>query len=88
MAVVVGARVIVTDVATLVVASDKQAVVIRNLGTASIDLGGSGVTSGTGYPLGPGESVSIDLIGSPGAVYGIAAAGGSVAVAALKVGAE
>lgn len=70
------AAVTVASTATLVVAYDgsEQSTVIRNYGTQSVFLGASDVTTGTGYPLLPGETFPADLIGvSP--VYGIVASG-------------
>lgn len=52
--------------------------------TATVDLGNSGVTSGGGFQLAPGESVALDLINDQ--VYAIAsAANTAVQVLALRV---
>lgn len=51
-----------------------SAVLIRNRGTVTVDLGGASVASGSGFGLDAGESVSVDLIaGDP--LYGIVASG-------------
>lgn len=55
---------------------------VKNLDTAAtIDIGGPGVTSGAGYPLGPGASLSADLI-SGNQLWAVAASG-TVSVAVL-----
>ena len=72
-------RVSVATTATLLtsVPSDSvsgQSILVKNKGSADVDLGPSGVTAGAGFALSAGESVSVDL--SPGeSLYGIAASG-------------
>lgn len=87
-----GERVTVTDVATpLNVATagpgrvGYSIVATNRSGTASVDVGGSGVTSGGGMELKPGESVAVDVSGNE-IVYAIAAATVSVRVDVLRVG--
>lgn len=50
-----------------------KSIVARNRGTASVFLGDATVTTGTGFELGVGESVTLDLADGE-VVYGIAAA--------------
>lgn len=61
-----GRRVTVTDVATRIDAADTnnstpRSLTVKNAGSAAIDIGGSTVTSGTGYELAAGASISLDL---------------------------
>jgi hypothetical protein len=52
----------------------RRAIVIHNLGTASIFIGGSDVTLANGLPLLAGEKISFDIQGTPNvAIFGIAA---------------
>lgn len=87
-----GERVTVTDAATpLNVAAAGPGAIGYSLvatnrdGTNSVDVGGSGVTSGGGMELKPGESVSVDVAANE-VVYAIAAATVSVRVDVLRVG--
>jgi hypothetical protein len=59
----------VANTATLVVAANqaKAGFLIANVGSATVYLGGSGVTTANGYPLDPGEY--------EGNLYGIVASG-------------
>lgn len=82
-------RVTVTDAATLLTSEvgqegRGQSVLFRNAGAASVDVGGAGVTTGAGFELAAGASLVLDTYGE--AVYGIAAAAGSVRVDVLEVG--
>ena len=78
-------RVSVTTSATLLWGGDVAAVEVLNLGTASIDIGDSTVTSGAGRPLAAGESVWVEFSdGLIGPGYGIAATG-TVSVAVTKI---
>lgn len=63
----------------------RSALLVRNAGAATVDLGGSTVTSGAGFELAAGESASIDVVFGDGGVYGIAAAG-TVSCHVLQVG--
>lgn len=56
---------------------------IRNTGSAIVYWGPTGVTTATGYPLGPGESFTLDAPMNTAAIYGIVASG-SVTVATMK----
>ena len=92
MATLTAARVSVTTSATALNAaattqhpSDMQSVLVKNLdASASVDVGPSTVTSGAGYPLAAGESVSMDLSGTGAIVYAIAGSG-TVSVAVVVV---
>lgn len=76
-------RVSVGTSATLLWGGDAKSVELFNIGSASIDIGDSTVTSGTGRPLAAGSSLSVDLLqGSAG--YGICASG-TVSIAVTKV---
>lgn len=83
---VIGERVNVTDAAPLIVRADADgcSVTVRNLdATNSIDLGGSTVANGSGFPLPAGASHSVDL--DPGeAIYGDAATGVTVSVGVFR----
>lgn len=48
---------------------------VRNRGTVAVYVGGSGVTTGNGFQLDPGESMSIDLRFADAGVYALAASG-------------
>lgn len=62
------AHVSVTTSATLLAAGTDGApgypisVVVLNTGSTSVELGGADVTASTGYELGAGLSLSIDLV--------------------------
>jgi hypothetical protein len=77
---VVGSRVTVATTATRLDTSTagnmaRSSVLVRNRGAAAVDLGGSGVTSGAGFQLDPGEAVDVDIVASDSGLYGIAASG-------------
>jgi hypothetical protein len=80
---VVGARVTVAATATALVVADpldQGGVVcaIKNpTGGVTVDLGGSAVTTGTGFALAGGESASVDLQGGE-SLYAITASGTQV----------
>lgn len=61
-----------------------QSLAIRNKGTASVYLGGAGVTTGNGFELAAGESLSVDLAEGE-RLYAIAASG-TVPVHVLRTG--
>jgi hypothetical protein len=87
---VIGQRVTVTTDATRLDVGTvgnmaTSALLVRNRGTAAVDLGGSGVTAGAGLQLDGGEAVTVDLCGSYGGLYAIAAAG-TVRCDVLQVG--
>jgi hypothetical protein len=68
-----GSRVNVGTSATPIVAaaSDRHKTIIRNRGSVSIDIGGPGVTVGTGFELEVGYALALPA--APGdTVYGIA----------------
>lgn len=60
------------------------AVLVRNRGAVTVDLGGPGVTGGAGFGLDAGESVTLDSLAGDG-LYGIVASGTCV-VHVLQVG--
>lgn len=62
-----------------------QSLLVHNPATnsASVDLGASSVTTGAGFALAPGESVSIDTFGD--VLYAVAASG-TVTVHVLETG--
>lgn len=80
-----GTRISVTSVATLIYRGDSNgtSVVVRNADTVNaIDVGGAAVTSGGGFSLLAGASVSADMF--PGEeIYGIAAPATTVVVHVL-----
>jgi hypothetical protein len=53
--------------------ADKS-IAITNAGAAAVDLGGSDVTSGAGYSLAAGATITLDL-GSSEQLFAIAASG-------------
>jgi hypothetical protein len=68
----------VANTATLVVAANqaKAGFLIANVGSATVYLGGSGVTTANGYPLDPGEKLASDGgTEYEGNLYGIVASG-------------
>lgn len=74
----------VTSTAGLLTAADAdrsagQRAVLKNTGAATVFVGGSGVTTATGYPLAVGDILNLEL-SEGGALYGIAATTGTVAV--------
>lgn len=77
------AQVTVTDSATSIVTADRHAVTVKNLGTVPVYVGAATVTTSTGYPVNPGESLAADIY-SASALYGIVASG-TCAVAVLRV---
>lgn len=48
---------------------------VANVGAATIYIGGSGVTTATGFPIAAGESMSFDLRSATDEIYGIVASG-------------
>ncbi len=85
---VVAARVTVGTSAVPVVAADVygKAASVRNRGSVSVFLGGSAVTTGTGYELAVGEAVAVPLTDDD-VVYGISGTAGQ-RVDVLVAGAE
>lgn len=77
-------RVSVAATATQLWGGDVESVEVVNLGSASIDIGGSAVTSGAGRPLAPGEAYTVEFEKNVGPGYGIAASG-TVSVAVTKI---
>lgn len=85
----VGSQVSVTTTATRLDTSTaagmgRSSLMVRNMGTVTIDLGGSTITAGTGFQLRAGESLSIDIASSD-PIFGIVASG-TATVHVLQVG--
>lgn len=83
----VGTSVSVTTTATLLSGSETDSLAgqsILFIAPSVVYLGGSGVTSGTGYPVTPGVEYSFDLQAGE-AMYAIAASG-TVVVPVLRTG--
>lgn len=78
-------RVSVGTSATLLWGGDVAAVEVKNLGSVSIDIGDSSVTSGAGRPLEAGESFSLEIEDVAFSGYGISSSG-TVSVSVVKVG--
>lgn len=58
---------------------------IRNVGTAAIEIGPSGVTYGAGHPLPAGESFTFDDTGRyTGDIYAVAAGGAAWATSTVS----
>lgn len=74
-----GTRVTVstTAIALATGSASGTATLVRNRGTSPVYLGGSGVTTATGFQVDAGDIVSIEL-GPLEIVYAIAAAGSHV----------
>lgn len=62
-----------------------SAIGVYNNGASTVYLGGSGVTTATGFPLAAGTSLSVDLKESGDVLYGIVVSG-TVEVRTLEVG--
>ena len=74
---ILSSSVTIGDSATIIPASDlsnRKSMTIRNNGSNTIFIGGSGVTTGNGFPIKVNESFDIDLDDSS-AIYGIVATG-------------
>ncbi len=86
-----GTRVTVGTTATQITGSGDagprplDSAVIKNIGAATIDLGGPGVAPGAAFPLAAGEVVSAEAVVGDDDLYGVAATG-SVVVAVLRAG--
>lgn len=85
-----GTRVTVTDVATPLIGgtADYQmgsSALIRNRGSVSVYVGGSGVTTATGYELEPGDAIPVDLNDAE-IPYGRCATSQSASCHVLEVG--
>lgn len=78
---ITASRVTVATTATLIFTTTGGTggsnVLIRNPGTVSVYLGGSGVTAATGFELAPGDAVSLQIRRSD-TVYGIVASGTNI----------
>lgn len=66
-----------------------HSVVIKNTaavaaGADTINVGGPGITAGTGYALGPGEKLELSLT-DPETIYGIRAGSADVVVHVLNI---
>jgi hypothetical protein len=64
--------------------SDFSATIKNTHATATVYLGGSGVTTATGYPLAAGDVIDLGDLGTDDAVYGIVTTSTAV-VAVLEV---
>lgn len=63
----------------------QQTLVIRNVGSESIDLGGPKVETGKGYTLPKETTLPALVLGSDSVLYGVAAEGKEVEVQYLGV---
>lgn len=85
---VVAAQVNVGTTATLLSADegrDGSSVLVQAPSGVTLYVGGSGVTTTTGFPVPPGQTLSVDLP-SFDAIYGVLASGSATA-SVLRVGA-
>lgn len=57
------------------VTNPSQSFAVRNNGSATVYLGGQGVTVAQGYPLAAGAELGMDLENNHGELYGIVATG-------------
>ncbi len=73
-------QVTVTNTATLLIAANaaRRGLVITNTGDQTVYLGGSGVLTTTGYPLGQGLSIYLLPAVTTAALYGVVAADSEV----------
>lgn len=73
---IAGSRVTTTTTATLIAsAGSGKSVILKNVdGSASVHLGGSGVTASDGFTLVAGASIEMDLTQND-ALYGITSSG-------------
>jgi hypothetical protein len=71
---------------TTVTQIGRYGLLVRNRGSVAVYLGGSDVTTATGYQLDPGEAQPVDLAGYDSGLYGIVASGTAVCHV-LQVGA-
>lgn len=82
---VIGERITVATTATAIftptngAAVDRKSAIIKLPSTAAVPvfLGGSGVTTGTGYQMAAGDIIDVSLL-SGDTIYGIVAAGTEV----------
>lgn len=84
-----GARVDVATTATALSQTDvvsTAAILVRNRGAATVYLGGPDVTTGTGYQLDAGESISVEAAAYQVGLFGVCASG-TVTCHVLQVGA-
>lgn len=58
------------------IAAGRASIILFNSGSYTVYLGGSGVTTATGFPLEPGDSLPID-VGDDIDIYGISVTGTS-----------
>lgn len=86
------AIVTVTTTATLLITGtdtdstpSRRSVVVKNTGAATVFIGGSGVTTATGFPLAVGDTLTFQDIPPDSWPYGRVASG-TVTVAVLQVG--
>lgn len=69
----------VATTATVIFTADRpgmnpQVFYVRNVGASTVEVGGAGVTFGTGYPIEPNEVVSFEAT-EFSVLYGIVASG-------------
>lgn len=72
-----GSSTTVTTTATAIPSSnatDRRSIILKNEGAVTVYLGGSAVTSSTGFPLEAGDTLPLDL-GNDIILYGITASG-------------
>lgn len=75
---VIGRRVNVTastPATQLYRASRSVRIIVKNLGSVAVDLGGSGVTSGAGYQVGQNDVVGPFAVPGGDVLYAIASSG-------------
>lgn len=82
-----GSRVTVTTSPTVIVAADGQSILIKNIGSIDVDLGGATVAAGAGFPLAAGGEVAMDLQGWSGGLYAVTASATAV-VCVLRIVAQ
>lgn len=91
---IASSRINVTDVATVLEASQNPAyttrgallITNRSSNTVTVDVGGAGVTSGAGYRLAPGDAPLAMQLAAGEGVYAIAPAGQNVTLDVMQGG--
>lgn len=74
-----GGPVTVGTAATVILPLGSHASVIENNSAVTVFVGGSDVnTTDKGFPLGPGKSLPVDVIGFRAELYGVVASGTAV----------
>ncbi len=82
MSVTIG-RVTVAATATKLWDGNCRKVEVKNTSATAVDIGGSGVTTGAGYPLAQNATLVVEFDGDNMAGYGITASG-TASVAVVK----